>query len=63
MKWCRFQHGEQISHGIVEEDGQIVEVAGSPLGEHTITGNSYQPDQIKLLAPIIPPMLYAAGPN
>ena len=63
MKWCRFQRGEQISHGIVEEDGRIVEVAGSPLGEHTITGTSYQPDQIKLLAPIIPPMLYAAGPN
>ena len=63
MKWCRFQRGEQISHGIVEEDGRIVEVAGSPLGEHNITGTSYQPDQIKLLAPIIPPMLYAAGPN
>ena len=52
MKWCRFQRGEQISHGIVEEDGRIVEVAGSPLGEHTITGTSYQPDQIKLLARI-----------
>ena len=63
MKWCRFQRGEQISHGIIEEDGRIVEVAGSPLGEHQITGTSYQPDQIKLLAPIIPPMLYAAGPN
>ena len=63
MKWCRFQRGEQISHGIVEEDGRIVEVAGSPLGEHQITSTSYQPDQIKLLAPIIPPMLYAAGPN
>ncbi len=63
MKWCRFQRGEQISHGIIEEDGRIVEVAGSPLGEHKITDTSYQPDQIKLLAPIIPPMLYAAGPN
>jgi len=63
MKWCRFQRGDQVSYGIVEEGGRIVEVAGSPLGEHTITSTSYSPDQVKLLAPIIPPMLYAAGPN
>jgi len=63
MKWCRFQREDQVSYGIVEEEGRIVEVAGSPLGEHTITSTSYSPDQVKLLAPIIPPMLYAAGPN
>ncbi|MFQ6029055.1 MAG: fumarylacetoacetate hydrolase family protein, partial [Dehalococcoidia bacterium] len=50
------------SYGIVEND-RVTEVAGSPLGEHTVTGNSFPLSQVKLLAPIIPPMLYAAGPN
>ena len=63
MKWCRFQRADQVRFGIVEEEGRIVEVAGSPLEEPTITSTSYSPDQVKLLAPIIPPMLYAAGPN
>jgi 2-keto-4-pentenoate hydratase/2-oxohepta-3-ene-1,7-dioic acid hydratase in catechol pathway len=62
MIWCRFQNGLNISYGLVEGD-RVAEVLGSPLGEHTVTGNSYPLSQVKLLAPIIPPMLYAAGPN
>ncbi len=63
MKWCRYQLGGQISYGIVEDDGDVVEVSGNPLGEHKKTDISHPLDQVKLLAPIIPPMLYAAGPN
>jgi 2-keto-4-pentenoate hydratase/2-oxohepta-3-ene-1,7-dioic acid hydratase in catechol pathway len=63
MIWCRFQLGERISYGVVEEETTVVEVAGSPLGEHKITDIRHPLDQVKLLAPIIPPMLYAAGPN
>ena len=62
MIWCRFQNGSKISYGIVEND-RVNEVNGSPLGEHTVTSQSYPLSQVKLLAPIIPPMLYAAGPN
>jgi hypothetical protein len=28
MKWCRFQIGGQVSHGIVEDD-TVIEVAGT----------------------------------
>jgi len=62
MKWCRFQIGAQVSHGIVEDD-TVIEVAGSPFGEHSVTRTTHRLDRVKLLAPVIPPILYAAGPN
>ena len=62
MKWCRFQVGAQVSHGIVEDD-TVIEVAGSPFGEHRVTRVTYPLDRVKLLAPLVPPILYAAGPN
>jgi 2-keto-4-pentenoate hydratase/2-oxohepta-3-ene-1,7-dioic acid hydratase in catechol pathway len=62
MRWCRFQAGRDASYGIVDDDG-VSEVAGSPFGEHAVTGTRYPLDQVKLLPPVIPPMLYAAGPN
>ena len=62
MKWCRFQAGAQVSHGIVEDD-TVIEVAGSPFGEHRVTRTTYPLDRVKLLAPLVPPVLYAAGPN
>jgi 2-keto-4-pentenoate hydratase/2-oxohepta-3-ene-1,7-dioic acid hydratase in catechol pathway len=62
MIWCRFQVGDRISYGVVE-DGYVVEVEGSPLGEHRVTSARHPLGRVKLLAPIIPPMLYAAGPN
>jgi 2-keto-4-pentenoate hydratase/2-oxohepta-3-ene-1,7-dioic acid hydratase in catechol pathway len=62
MKWCRFQVGQQVSYGIVEDE-RVIEVIGSPFAEHTATPTSYPLTQVKLLPPVIPPMLYAAGPN
>jgi 2-keto-4-pentenoate hydratase/2-oxohepta-3-ene-1,7-dioic acid hydratase in catechol pathway len=62
MKWCRFQIGAQVSHGVVEDD-TVIEVAGSPFGEHSVTRTTHRLDRVKLLAPVIPPVLYAAGPN
>lgn len=63
MKWCRFKLGDKVSYGIVEDDGSVVEVSGSPISGHKITDKRHSLEQVKLLAPIIPPMLYAAGPN
>jgi 2-keto-4-pentenoate hydratase/2-oxohepta-3-ene-1,7-dioic acid hydratase in catechol pathway len=62
MKWCRFQIGAQVSHGIVEDD-TVIEVAGSPFGEYSVSRTTYRLDRVKFLAPVIPPILYAAGPN
>jgi len=62
MKWCRFQTGPNVSYGIVEDD-KVTEVAGSPFTEYRVTGARHPLGQVKLLPPVIPPMLYAAGPN
>ena len=62
MIWCRFQSGQKISFGILEGD-VVTEVSGSPFDEHTVTSTTHQLSQVKLLAPVIPGMLYAAGPN
>ena len=62
MKWCRFQLGERVSYGLVEDD-EVVEVDGSPFGEHRV-GRTRRPlGRVKLLPPIVPRVLYAAGPN
>jgi len=60
MKWCRFQIGAQVSHGIVEDDA-VIEVACSQFDEHSVTRTTHRLDRVKLLAPVIPPILYAAG--
>ena len=62
MKWCRFQIGARVSFGIVEDD-TILEVTGSPFEQHTVTATKHARSGVKLLPPVIPPMLYAAGPN
>src|SRR5918999_2587651 len=62
MKWCRFQAGQDVSYGIVEDE-RVIEVAGSPFAEYTATRTSHPLTQVRLLPPVIPPMLYAAGPN
>ncbi len=62
MKWCRFLAGERVSYGLVEDD-MIREVSGSPFDEHAVTGTTHPLGRVKLLAPIMPRVLYAAGPN
>jgi 2-keto-4-pentenoate hydratase/2-oxohepta-3-ene-1,7-dioic acid hydratase in catechol pathway len=62
MKWCRFQAGSRVSYGIVEDD-RITEVTGTPFTEYTATSTSYPLGRVKLLPPVIPQILYAAGPN
>ena len=62
MKWCRFQAGQRIRYGVIDVD-KVTEVAGSPFGEYTVTAPTYLLEEVKLLPPVIPPMLYAAGPN
>ena len=63
MKWGRFLIGNNVYYGIVEESGVIKQVSGDPLTEYSLTGVEYQLEDVKILAPLVPPMLYAAGPN
>ena len=62
MIWCRFELEGETNYGIVEEEG-VIQVSGNPLDEYVITDKIHPLDSVKLLAPIKPAMLYAAGPN
>lgn len=62
MKWYRFQIEQRVSYGVVEDD-RVIEVTGSPLAAYTLTDRPHLLSEVKLLPPIVPPMLYAAGPN
>lgn len=62
MKWCKFQTGETISYGIIE-DKTVIEVSGSPFETYTKTATTYPLSEVKLCVPVIPPTFYAAGIN
>jgi 2-keto-4-pentenoate hydratase/2-oxohepta-3-ene-1,7-dioic acid hydratase in catechol pathway len=62
MKWCRFRVESQSSYGIIEDD-RVITVAGSPFEGPMVTGKTHRLDQVKLLPPVLPAILYAAGPN
>lgn len=62
MKWCRFESGNAINYGMVEQD-RVVRVDGSPFAEYRITQDSYALAQVQLLPPVVPPTFYAVGFN
>ena len=62
MIWCRFEYQGKASYGQVEGQS-IIEIAGTPFGEHAVTGARYDLGQVKLLVPVVPPTFYAIGSN
>ena len=62
MIWCRFQKEGKTSYGMVEGE-TVVEVTGSLFEEYEATGVTHPLSQVKLLAPVVPPVIHAAGPN
>ena len=62
MIWCRFEANDGPRYGRVE-DGAILEVDGTPWGEHNDTGRRLDLASVKLLVPVIPSNFYCAGIN
>jgi 2-keto-4-pentenoate hydratase/2-oxohepta-3-ene-1,7-dioic acid hydratase in catechol pathway len=62
MKWCRFQSGQKIAYGIIE-DNTVIEASGNPWESYTKTSTTHPLSSVKLLVPVIPPTFYAAGIN
>ena len=62
MKWCRFQSGQKVAYGIIDND-TVTEVTGSPFENYARTASTYPLSAVKLLVPVIPPTFYAAGIN
>ena len=50
MKWCRFQKGEKISYGVVQ-DNMVLEVSGSPFEDHVVTSTIHPLGEVALPGP------------
>ena len=62
MKFARFATGGEIKYGIAEGEN-IREIQGGLFGDHTLTGNVYALQTVKLLAPCEPGKILALGLN
>ena len=60
--WCRFSDGQRDSFGLRDGDF-IIEVEGTPFGEHRIGTRRMPVADIELLVPVIPGTFYAIGSN
>ncbi len=62
MKYARFQVGDNERYGIVEGE-ELLELYGSPLGDHGPNGNSHRIADVKLLPPVAPTKIVCIGQN
>ena len=62
MKWCRFQAGDSISYGIIEND-TVTAVEGNPFDGHKLTSTKHPLNKVKLLVPFVPGNFYCVGIN
>ena len=62
MKLARFKTGNVISYGLVEEN-KIFQVSGSIFNDFKKTGEEFDLNTVKLLAPVEPSKIVAVGIN
>ena len=63
MKIVRYKHDGSESYGILEDDGSIKGLAGSPFDSLDTSGATAQLDQVTLLAPLESPRIIGVGLN
>ena len=61
-KWCRFQAGDKVSYGRIEDDS-VVAVDGAPWGAHSVSSNRHALSAVKLLVPTVPLTFFCVGIN
>ena len=63
MKFLRYKTKDgKVKHGHLEE-GKVLEITGDILGEYHSSGNEYEVNDIKFLAPCSPSKIVAVGLN
>jgi 2-keto-4-pentenoate hydratase/2-oxohepta-3-ene-1,7-dioic acid hydratase in catechol pathway len=63
MKFLRYESSSGPAYGVLEADGTVYALEGSPLGEHR-RGAAVGPiDSLQLLAPVEPPKVICVGMN
>ncbi len=61
-RYVRFRHRNAIAHGILEGE-TIQPIAGYIFGKHQPAGVARKLSEVKLLAPVAPPKIFAVGLN
>jgi 2-keto-4-pentenoate hydratase/2-oxohepta-3-ene-1,7-dioic acid hydratase in catechol pathway len=62
LKIARYLAHGQISYGVLEGN-TVKEITGTPFEDFKITNHTHTLDQVKLLAPVVPPKILAIGLN
>ncbi len=63
MKILRFSRGGAVKHGILETGGRVREITGSIYEPFTLNGNTYNLEEVILLAPCEPSKVVCVGLN
>jgi 2-keto-4-pentenoate hydratase/2-oxohepta-3-ene-1,7-dioic acid hydratase in catechol pathway len=61
-KFVRYRHGSAVAFGLLEGE-TIREIRGSMLEKYTTTNTTRKLSEVKLLAPCVPPKVFAVGLN
>jgi 2-keto-4-pentenoate hydratase/2-oxohepta-3-ene-1,7-dioic acid hydratase in catechol pathway len=62
MRLCRFQHGDLIRYGVLEENS-VLPFEGDLFGDRRPAGESILLTEVRLLAPVVPRTILAAAVN
>jgi 2-keto-4-pentenoate hydratase/2-oxohepta-3-ene-1,7-dioic acid hydratase in catechol pathway len=63
MKILRYQEGGAIHYGILEEDGVVRQLVGSPFDSLQTSGATTRLDRVRILAPVAQPRIFGVGLN
>ncbi len=63
MKIIRYSCNGGAAYGVLEEDGSIMEMAGSPFGEFSVGGKAADLESVRVLAPVEPSKIVGVGAN
>jgi 2-keto-4-pentenoate hydratase/2-oxohepta-3-ene-1,7-dioic acid hydratase in catechol pathway len=61
-KFVRYRYGSTVAYGLLEGD-TVREIRGNMLDKYTTTNTTRKLSEVKLLAPCVPPKVFAVGLN
>lgn len=63
MRFTRFAIGSTIGYGLLEDDGKIRAITTTPFLPWESTDELFDPNQVRVLAPVLPSKIVAVGLN
>ena len=63
MKIVRYQEGDRVHYGVLEEGGLIRRLAGTPYESLTPDGTTTQLEAVRILSPVPAPRIFGLGLN